>query len=84
MKMKRYGNKNYYKTGNIFLSRDKVPMKRLGTVEEVAAISAWTVSRECGFSTGLCLISPVEEPLIDKAKGTSQIMLTSSCKAIIQ
>ncbi len=33
---------------------------------------------------GLCLISPVEEPLIDKAKGTCQIMLTSSCKAIMQ
>ena len=30
----------------------KIPMKRLGTVEEVAAISAWIVSKECSFSTG--------------------------------
>lgn len=30
----------------------KIPMNRLGTVEEVAAISAWIVSRECSFSTG--------------------------------
>ena len=30
----------------------KIPMKRLGTVEEVAAISAWVVSKECSFTTG--------------------------------
>ncbi len=30
----------------------KIPMKRLGTVEEVAAISTWIVSKECSFSTG--------------------------------
>lgn len=30
----------------------KIPMKRLGTVEEVAAMSAWIVSQECSFSTG--------------------------------
>jgi len=30
----------------------KIPMNRLGTVEEVAAISAWIVSHECSFSTG--------------------------------
>ncbi len=30
----------------------KIPMKRLGTIEEVAAISAWIVSKECSFSTG--------------------------------
>jgi 3-oxoacyl-[acyl-carrier protein] reductase len=30
----------------------KIPMKRLGTVEEVAAISSWIVSRELSFSTG--------------------------------
>lgn len=30
----------------------KIPMKRLGTVEEVAAMSAWIVSKECSFSTG--------------------------------
>ncbi|AHM61152.1 short-chain dehydrogenase/reductase SDR [Flammeovirgaceae bacterium 311] len=30
----------------------KIPMKRLGTVAEVAAISAWIVSKECSFSTG--------------------------------
>jgi 2-dehydro-3-deoxy-L-rhamnonate dehydrogenase (NAD+) len=30
----------------------KIPMKRLGAVEEVAAISAWIVSKECSFSTG--------------------------------
>jgi len=30
----------------------KIPMKRLGTIEEVAAMSAWIVSKECSFSTG--------------------------------
>ena len=30
----------------------KIPMKRLGTIEEVAAISAWIVSRESAFTTG--------------------------------
>ncbi|HEX7755090.1 MAG TPA: SDR family NAD(P)-dependent oxidoreductase [Niabella sp.] len=31
----------------------KIPMNRLGTVEEVAAISAWIVSREASFNTGV-------------------------------
>jgi 3-oxoacyl-[acyl-carrier protein] reductase len=30
----------------------RIPMKRMGTVEEVAAISAWIVSRESSFTTG--------------------------------
>ncbi len=30
----------------------KIPMNRLGTVGEVAAISAWIVSKECTFTTG--------------------------------
>jgi 2-dehydro-3-deoxy-L-rhamnonate dehydrogenase (NAD+) len=30
----------------------KIPMKRLGTVEEVASIAAWIVSREASFNTG--------------------------------
>lgn len=30
----------------------KIPMKRLGTVEEVAAISSWIVSPEASFTTG--------------------------------
>jgi 2-dehydro-3-deoxy-L-rhamnonate dehydrogenase (NAD+) len=30
----------------------KIPMKRLGTVEEVAAIAAWIVSKEASFTTG--------------------------------
>lgn len=30
----------------------RIPMNRLGTVEEVAAMSAWIVSQECSFSTG--------------------------------
>src|SRR5581483_2004260 len=30
----------------------KIPMKRCGTLEEVAAMSAWIVSAECSFSTG--------------------------------
>jgi len=33
----------------------KIPMKRLGTIEEVAAMSAWIVSRECSFTTGFYL-----------------------------
>ena len=31
---------------------DKIPMGRLGTVEEVAAIATWIVSPEASFSTG--------------------------------
>ncbi len=31
---------------------DKIPMKRLGTVEEAAAISCWIVSKEASFNTG--------------------------------
>lgn len=30
----------------------KIPMGRLGTIEEVADISAWIVSKECTFTTG--------------------------------
>lgn len=30
----------------------KIPMARLGTVEEVAALSTWIVSKECSFTTG--------------------------------
>lgn len=30
----------------------KIPMKRLGTIEEVASITAWIVSREASFTTG--------------------------------
>lgn len=30
----------------------KIPMNRFGTVEEVAALSAWIVSREASFNTG--------------------------------
>ena len=31
---------------------DKIPMKRLGTVEEVASLSCWIVSEEASFNTG--------------------------------
>lgn len=31
----------------------KIPMGRLGTVEEVAAISCWIVSKEASFNTGM-------------------------------
>ena len=31
---------------------DKIPMKRLGTVEEVASLAAWIVSKEASFNTG--------------------------------
>ena len=31
---------------------NKIPMNRLGTVEEVASISAWIVSKESSFTTG--------------------------------
>jgi NAD(P)-dependent dehydrogenase (short-subunit alcohol dehydrogenase family) len=30
----------------------KIPMKRLGTVEEVASIASWIVSKEASFNTG--------------------------------
>ena len=30
----------------------KIPMKRLGTVEEVASLTAWIVSKEASFTTG--------------------------------
>lgn len=32
--------------------RDKIPMKRLGHVEEAAAMVAWLVSEHCSFTTG--------------------------------
>jgi len=32
--------------------KSKIPMNRLGTVEEVAAMAAWIVSEECSFTTG--------------------------------
>ncbi|HRX53880.1 MAG: SDR family NAD(P)-dependent oxidoreductase [Verrucomicrobiales bacterium] len=31
---------------------DKIPMKRCGTLDEVAALSCWIVSSEAGFNTG--------------------------------
>ncbi len=31
---------------------DKIPMKRCGTLEEVAALSCWIVSKEASFNTG--------------------------------
>jgi len=31
---------------------DKIPMKRCGTLEEIADLSAWIVSREASFNTG--------------------------------
>lgn len=31
---------------------DKIPMKRCGTLEEVAALSCWIVSQEASFNTG--------------------------------
>jgi 3-oxoacyl-[acyl-carrier protein] reductase len=31
---------------------DKIPMKRVGTVDEVASLAAWIVSEECSFTTG--------------------------------
>ncbi len=30
---------------------EKIPMKRLGTVEEVASLSVWIVSKEASFNT---------------------------------
>jgi NAD(P)-dependent dehydrogenase (short-subunit alcohol dehydrogenase family) len=30
----------------------KIPMRRVGTLDEVALMSAWIVSRECSYSTG--------------------------------
>ena len=32
--------------------KEKIPMKRLGTVEEVASLSCWIVSKEASFNTG--------------------------------
>jgi len=31
---------------------DKIPMKRLGTVDEVASLASWIVSKEASFNTG--------------------------------
>ena len=33
---------------------DKIPMRRVGTVEETAAMVAFAVSKECSFTTGFC------------------------------
>ena len=30
----------------------RIPMKRTGTIEEVASLSAWIVSKESSFNTG--------------------------------
>jgi NAD(P)-dependent dehydrogenase (short-subunit alcohol dehydrogenase family) len=30
----------------------KIPMGRFGTVEEIAALTAWLCTEECSFSTG--------------------------------
>jgi 3-oxoacyl-[acyl-carrier protein] reductase len=34
---------------------DKIPMKRTGEIEEIAAVAAFIASRECSFSTGFTL-----------------------------
>ena len=31
---------------------ERIPMGRMGTVEEVAALICWLASEECSFSTG--------------------------------
>jgi len=31
---------------------DKIPMKRTGTIDEVAGLACWIVSKECSFTTG--------------------------------
>jgi 3-oxoacyl-[acyl-carrier protein] reductase len=31
---------------------DKIPMKRCGTLDEIAALSCWVVSPEASFCTG--------------------------------
>lgn len=33
---------------------EKIPMKRCGKVEEIAALVAYAVSEEAGFTTGFC------------------------------
>jgi 3-oxoacyl-[acyl-carrier protein] reductase len=38
--------------GQLKYMTDKIPMGRMGTAEEAAAISAWIVSDECSFTTG--------------------------------
>ena len=32
---------------------DKIPMKRLGTIEEVASLCCWIASKEASFNTGV-------------------------------
>jgi 2-dehydro-3-deoxy-L-rhamnonate dehydrogenase (NAD+) len=38
--------------GHIEFMLSKIPLKRFGTVEEVAAMACWMASRECSFTTG--------------------------------
>ncbi|HKI98613.1 MAG TPA: SDR family NAD(P)-dependent oxidoreductase [bacterium] len=33
---------------------DKIPMKRTGEIDEIAAVAAFAASRECSFTTGFC------------------------------
>ena len=33
---------------------DKIPMKRTGEIEEIAAVAAFAASKECSFTTGFC------------------------------
>lgn len=38
--------------GQLAFLTAKIPMKRLGTVEEVASLATWIISREASFNTG--------------------------------
>ena len=40
------------KQSHIDFMLSKIPMKRFGTIEEIAAIACWAASRECSFTTG--------------------------------
>jgi len=39
-------------SGHIDFMLSKIPMKRFGEVDEVAAMACWIASRECSFTTG--------------------------------
>jgi 2-dehydro-3-deoxy-L-rhamnonate dehydrogenase (NAD+) len=38
--------------GQVKYMTDKIPMKRCGSLEEIANLVAWTVSKEASFNTG--------------------------------
>ena len=62
----------------------RIPMKRCGSIEEVASVSAWIVSSECSFTTGFVfdLEGQPTEPVPTDSDGQQMSLSSSACKVI--